>query len=156
MPFRFMRKKSKKRAQRSFSYSLPTTDPKKAKMAAELKNKEHEVGKERRDSQDDVLTQIFDSIKDLGDRMESKIEQLQSDMECFQHEVEKNVGDLKTTVSSVEKSLEEAWTRIDDQATELKVYKDVKDSQQWEIDKRKTELQKTTLLLHAERKTTSP
>jgi len=50
MPFRFMRKKSKKRAQRSFSYSLPTTDPKKAKMAAELKNKEHEVGKERRDS----------------------------------------------------------------------------------------------------------
>ncbi len=77
--------------------------------------------------------------------MESKIEQLQSDMDCFQHEIKRNVKDLKATVSSVEKSLEEAWARIDDQAN------DVKDSQQKEIDKLKTELQKTTLPLNAER-----
>lgn len=120
-------------------------------MAAELENKEHEVGKVRRDSQEDVLTQIFDSIKNLGDRMESKIEQLQSDIDCFQHEIKRNVEDLKATVSSVEKSLEEAWARIDDQASELKAYKDVKDSQQKEIDKLRTELQKTTLRLNAER-----
>ena len=45
MPFLLWRKKNKKRAERSFSYSPPTTDPKKPKMAAPT-SKEHEVGKE--------------------------------------------------------------------------------------------------------------
>ena len=133
MPFLFMRKKSKKRAERSFSYSPPSTDPKKAKMAATPTSKDDEVGK----AEDDVLKQIFDSIKCLGDRLENKIEQLHTDIDCFRHEIKENLKDLKVTVNNIEKSLEEAWARIDDHTAELKTLKDVKDSQQKEIDKLK-------------------
>lgn len=83
MPFLFMTKKSKKRAERSFSYSAPSTDPKKAKMAATLTSTEHEAGKEQSVPLDDVLKQIVDSIQSLGDRSENKMEQLQTDMDAF-------------------------------------------------------------------------
>lgn len=55
-----------------------------------------------------------------------------------------NLDGLKATISSIEKSLEEAWERIEDHTAELKAHKDVKDSQQKEIDELKSELQKTT------------
>ena len=76
-----MTKKSKRRAERFFSYSPPSTNPKEAKMAARLTSKEHEVGKEQRHSQDDVLKQISDSIKCLGDILQNKIEQPHTDMD---------------------------------------------------------------------------
>lgn len=50
-------------------------------MAATLTSKEHEVGKEQRHSQGDLLKQISDSIKCLGDILENKIEQLHTDMD---------------------------------------------------------------------------
>ena len=70
-----MKKKSKKRAERSFSNSPPSTDQKKLKMATTPTSKEHEVN--------EVLKQIIDSIKSLGDRLENKIEQLLADIDCF-------------------------------------------------------------------------
>ena len=146
-----MKKKSKKIAERSFSYSLPSSDQKKPKMAAMPTSKEHEVGKEHSVPLDDVLKQIVDSIQSLGDRLENKIEQLQTDMDCFRHEIKENLDGLKATISDVEKSLEQAWERIDDHTAELKAHKDVKDSQQREIDELKSELEKTTLLLNVEK-----
>ena len=75
-----MKKKGKKRAERSFSYSPESTDLKKPKMAGTAASKEHEVGKEHDSGAlDDVLKQIVDSIQSLGDRLENKIEQLQCD-----------------------------------------------------------------------------
>ena len=145
-----MKKKNKKRAERSFSYSPPSTDPKKPKMAAPT-SKEHEVGKEHNVPLDGVLKQIVDSIKSLGDRLENKIERLQTDMDCFRHEIKENLDGLKATINSIEKSLEQAWEHIEDHAAELKTHKDVKDSQQKEIDELKSELQKTTLLLNVEK-----
>lgn len=111
MPFPFMTKKSKKRAERSFSYSPPSTDLKKAKMAATPTSKDHEAGKEQSVPLDDVLKQIVDSIQSLGDRMENKIEQLQTDMDCFRHEIRENLNGLKATISDIEKSLEQAYRR---------------------------------------------
>lgn len=146
-----MTKKSKKRAERSFSYSPPSTDPKKAKMAAIPTSNEHEVGKEQSVPLDDVLKQIVDSIQSLGDKLENKIEQLQTDIDCFRHEIKQNLDGLKATISDIEKSLEQVWERIDDHNAELKTHKDVKDSQQREIDELKSELQKTTLLLNVEK-----
>lgn len=146
-----MKKISKKRAERSFSYSPPSSDLKKPKMAATSMSKEHEVGKEHSGSLDDVLKQIFDSIQSLGDRLENKIEQLQTDMDCFRHEVKEDLSSLKATISGIERSLEQAWEHIEDHTAELKAHKDVKDSQQKEIDELKSELQKTTLLLNTEK-----
>ena len=74
-----MTKKGKKRTERFFSYSPESTDLKKPKMAGTSASKEHEVGKEHSGSLDDVLKQIVDSIQSLGDRLENKIEQLQTD-----------------------------------------------------------------------------
>ena len=145
-----MKKKGKKRTERSFSYSPPSTDLKKPKMAATSTGKQHEVGKEHSGPLDDVLKQIVDSIQSLGDRLENKIEQLQTDMDCFCHEIKENLDDLKATISSIEKSLEQAWGYIEDHTAELKAHKDVKDSQQKEIDELKSELQKTSLLLNVE------
>ena len=145
-----MKKKNKKRAERSFSYSPPSTDPKKPKMAAPT-SKEHEVGKEHNVPLDGVLKQIVDSIKSLGDRLENKIERLQTDMDCFRHEIKENLDGLKATINSIEKSLEQAWEHIEDHAAELKTHRDVKDSQQKEIDELNSELQKTTLLLNVEK-----
>ena len=146
--FPFMKKKSKKRTKRSFSYSPPSTDLKKLKLAATSTGKEHEVGKEHSDPLDGVLKQIVDSIQSLGDRLENKIEQLQTDMDCFHLEIKENLAGLKATISDIEKSLEQAWEYIEDHTADLKAHKDVKDSQQKEIDKLKSELQKTLLLLN--------
>ena len=121
-----MKKKSKKRAEGSFSNSPPSTDQKKLKMATTPTSKEHEV--------DEVLKQIVDSIQSLGDRLENKIEQLQTDMDCFCHEIKENLDGLKATITDIEKSLEKAWEYLDDHTAELKALKDVKDSQQKEID----------------------
>ena len=138
-----MKKKSKKRAERSFSNSPPSTDLKKPKMATTPTSKEHEG--------DEVLKQIVDSIQSLGDRLENKIEQLHTAMDCFRHEIKENLNGLTATISDIEKSLEEAWEHVDDHTAELKALKDVKDSQQREIDELKFELQKTTMLLNVER-----
>lgn len=147
-----MKKKGKKRAERSFSYSPESSDLKKPKMAGTSASKEHEVGKEHDSGPlDDVLKQIVDSIQSLGDRLENKIEQLQTDMDCFRLEIKENMDGLKATISGIEKSLEQAWEYIEDHTAELKAHKDVKDSQQKEIDELKSELQKTTLLLNVER-----
>jgi len=93
-----MRKKSKERAERSFSNSPPSTDQKKLKMATTPTSKEHKV--------DEVLKQIINSIQSLGDRLETKIEQLQTDVDCFHHEIKENLDGLKATITDVEKSLE--------------------------------------------------
>jgi len=146
-----MKKKSKKRAERSFSYSPPSSDQKKPKMAAMPTCKEHEIGKEHSVPLDDVLKQIFDPTQPLGDRLENKIEQLQTDMDCFRHEIKENLDGLKATISDIEKSLEQAWERIDDHTAGLKAHKDVKDSQQREIDELKSELEKTTPVLKVEK-----
>lgn len=106
-----------------------TINPKEAKMAATLTSKEHEVGKEQRHSQGDLLKQISDSIKCLGDILENKIEQLHTDMDWFGHEIKENRKDLKATVNNIDKSIEEAWARIDGHTAELKAHKDVKVSQ---------------------------
>ena len=58
---------------------------------------------------------------------------------------------LKATISGIEKSLEQVWEYIEDHTAELEAHKDVKDSQQKEIDELKSELQKTSLLLNVER-----
>ena len=137
---------SKKRAERLFSYSPPATDSKKAKMVGTLSTEEQEV------SQEDTLKQIFDAIQSMGVRLENRFEQLQIDMDSFRHEMKENVKGLKATANTIEKSLEEAWARIDDHTSLLKAHKDVKDSKQKEIDMLKSELQKTTLLLNVERK----
>ena len=149
--FPFMKKKGKKRTERSFSYSPPSNDLKKPKMAATSTGKQHEVGKEHSGPLDDVLKQIVDSIQSLGDRLENKIEQLQTDIDCFRLEIKENLDGLKATISGIEKSLEQAWEYIEDHTAELKAHKDVKDSQQKEIDELKSELQKTSLLLNVER-----
>ena len=146
-----MKKKGKKWKERTFSYNPPSTDQKKPKMAATSTGKEHEVGKEQRGPLDDVLKQIVDSIQSLGDRLENKIEQLQTDMGCFCLEIKENLDGLKATISGIEKSLEQAWEYIEDHTAELKAHKGVKDSQQKEIDELKSELQKTSLLLNVER-----
>ena len=124
--FPFMKKKGKKKTERSFSYSPPSTDLKKPKMAATSTGKQHEVGKEHSGPLDDVLKQIVDSIQSLGDRLENKIEQLQTDMDCFRLEIKENLDDLKATISSIEKSLEQAWEYIEDHTAELKAHKDVR------------------------------
>jgi len=121
-----MKKKSKKRAERSFSNSPPSTDQKKLKMATTPTSKEHEVN--------EVLKQIIDSIQSLGDRLENKIEQLQTDMDCCRHEIKESLDGLQATITDIEKSLEKAWEYLDDHTAELKALKDVKDSQQKEID----------------------
>ena len=141
--FYFMKKKSKKRAERSFSNSPPSTDLKKPKMATTPTSTEHEV--------DEVLKQIVDSIQSLGDRLENKIEHVQTDMDCFHHKINENLDGLKATISDIEKSLEKAWEHVDDHTAELKALKDVKDSQKKEIDELKFKLQKTTMLLNVEK-----
>ena len=103
-----MTKKGKKRTERSFSYSPESTDLKKPKMVGTSASKEHEVGKEHSGSLDDVLKQIVDSIQSLGDRLENKIEQLQTDMDCFRLEIKENLDGLKANISDIEKSLEQA------------------------------------------------
>ena len=58
---------------------------------------------------------------------------LQTDMDCFRHEMKENLKDLKATVNNIEKSLETAWVRRDspdDHSQELKAQKDVNGSQQ--------------------------
>ena len=120
-------------------------------MAGTSASKEHEVGQEHSGSLDDVLKQIVDSIQSLGERLESKIEQLQTDMDCFSLEIKENLDGLKATMSDIEKSLEQAWEHIEDHTAELKAHKDVKDSQQKEIDELNSELQKTTLLRNVEK-----
>ena len=114
-------------------------------------NKENEVGKDHSGPIDDALKQIVDSIQSLSDRLENKIDQLQTDMDCFRHEIKENLDGLKATISGIEKSLEQAWEYIEDHTAKLKAHKDVKDSQQNEIDELKSELQKTTLLLNVEK-----
>lgn len=69
-------------------------------------------------------------------------------MDCFRHEIKENLDGLKATISGFGKSLEQAWEYIEDHNAELKAHKDVKHSQQKEIDELKSELQKTTLLLN--------
>jgi len=103
-------------------------------MATTPTSKEHEG--------DEVLKQIVDSIQSLGDRLENKIEQLHTDMDCFRHEIKENLHVLKATISDIEKSLEKAWEHVDDHTAELKALIDVKDCQQMEIDELKFELQK--------------
>ena len=120
-------------------------------MAATSTGKEHEVGKEHSGPLDDILKQIFDSIQSSGDRLENKIAQLQTDMDCFRLEIKENLDGLKATIRGIEKSLEQAWEYIEDHTAELKAHKDVKDSQQKEIDELKSELQKTSRLLNVER-----
>ena len=88
-----------KRAERSFSNSPPSTDLKKPKMATSPTSK-HDV--------DEALKQIVDSIQSLGDRLENKIEQLQTDMDCFRQEIKENLDGLNATISDIEKSLEKA------------------------------------------------
>ena len=143
-----MKKKSKKTAESSFSNSPPSTDLKKPKMATTPTSKEHEG--------DEVLKQIVDSIQSLGDRLENKIEQLHTDMDCFRHEIKENLDGLKATISDIQKSLEEAWEHVDDHTAELKALKDVKDSQQREIDELKFELQNLRCFLMWKKKTTLP
>ena len=109
------------------------------------------LGKEHSGPLDDVLKQIVYSIQSLGDRLENKIEQLQTDMDCFCLEIKENLDSLKATISGIEKSLEQAWEYIEDHTAELKAHKDVKASQQKEIHELKSELQKTSLLLNVER-----
>ena len=101
-----MTDKSKKRAERSFSYSPPATDSKKAKMAGTSTTEEQEV------SHEDTLKQIFDAIQSMGVRLEDKIEQLQTDMDSFRHEMKENVEGLKGTINTIEKCLEDAWARL--------------------------------------------
>ena len=86
-----MKKKGKKWKERTFSYNPPSTDQKKPKMAATSTGKEQEVGKGHSGPLDDVLKQIVDSIQSLGDRLENKIEQLQTDMDCFRLEIKENL-----------------------------------------------------------------
>jgi len=83
--------------------------------------------------------------------LENKIEQLQTDMDCFRHEIKENLDGLKATITDIEKSLEKAWKYLDDHTAELKTLKDVKDSQQKEIDELKFELQKTMMLRNVEK-----
>ena len=109
-----MKKKGKKWKERTFSYNPPSTDQKKPKMAATSTGKEQEVGKGHSGPLDDVLKQIVDSIQSLGDRLENKIEQLQTDMGCFRLEIKENLDGLKATISGIEKSLEQAWESIED------------------------------------------
>ena len=71
--------------------------------------------------------------------------------DCFRLEIKENLDGLKANISDIEKSLEQAWEHIVDHTAELKAHKDVKDSQQKEMDELKSELQKTTLLLNVER-----
>ena len=110
-----MKKKSKKRAERSFSNSPLSTDLKKLKMATTATSKEHEG--------DEVLKQIVDSILSLGDRLENKIQQLHTDMDCFRHEIKENLDVLKATISDSEKCLEKAWEHVDDHTAQLKALK---------------------------------
>ena len=98
-------------------------------MATTPTSKEHEV--------DEFLRQIIDSIQSLGDRLENKKKQLQTDMDCFSHEIKENLDGLKASISNIEKSLEKAWEHVDDHTAQLKALKDVKDSQQKEIDELK-------------------
>jgi len=128
-----------------------STDQTKPKMAAMPTNKKHEVGKEHSVPLDDVLKQIVDSIQSLGDRLENKIKQLQTDTDCFRHEIKENLDGLKATISGIERSLEQVWEHINDHTAELRALKDVKDSQQRKIDELKSELQKTMLLLNVEK-----
>ena len=100
-----MKEKSKKRTERSFSYSPPSTDLKKPKMAETSTGKEHEVGKEHSSPLDDVLKQIVNSIQSLGDRLENKIEQLQEDMDCFRLEIKENLDGLRAKLTALKNLL---------------------------------------------------
>ena len=92
-------------------------------MAATSTGKEHEVGKEHSGPLDDVLKQIVgDSIQSLGDRLENKIEQIQTDVDCFRLEIKENFDGLKATIRGIEKSLELAWEYIEDHTAELKAH----------------------------------
>ena len=144
------KKKNKKRAERSFSYSPPSTRRNRRWRRQQAKNTRLEKSIITFPL-DGVLKQIVDSIQSVGDRLENKKERLQTDMDCFRHEIKENLDSLKATINSIEKSLEQAWEHIEDHAAELKTHKDVKDSQQKEIDELKSELQKTTLLLNVEK-----
>lgn len=87
----------------------------------------------------------------MGDRLEGKIEHFQTDMDCFRHEMKENLESLKATVGSMERSLEEAWACIEEHIVELKAHKQIKDSQQSEIDKLRIELQETKQLINTEK-----
>ena len=121
--FLFIKNKSKKRTERSFSYSPTSTDQRKPKMAATSTGKEHKVEKGHSGPLDDVLKQIVDSIQSWGDRLENKIEQLQTDMDYFCFEIKENLDGLKATISGIEKSLEQAWEYIEDHTAEVKAHK---------------------------------
>ena len=95
-------------------------------MAVTSTGKEHKVRKEHSGPLDEVLKQIVDSIQSLGDRLENKIEPLQTDMDCFHLKINENLDGLKATISGIEKSLEQAWEYIKDHTTELKAHKDVR------------------------------
>ena len=59
-------------------------------MATTPTRKEHKGG--------EVLKQIVDSIQSLGDRLENKMEQLHTDVDCFRHEIKENLDVLKATM----------------------------------------------------------
>ena len=63
-----------------------------AKMAATPTSKEHEVGKEFNVPLDGVLKQIVDSIQSVGDRLENKIERLQTDMDLLSPRNKRELG----------------------------------------------------------------
>ena len=135
-----MWKDAKKRADRSFS-SSPTSGDKKARLTSE--------------EMSDVnnFSQLVDMIKTLQESLESKLHEIRVEMDCFRHEIKEslNVFFFLETVAKIESSLEEAWARIDEFKEELKAQKQIKETQQLEIDDLKEEVIKLNAQLAKEK-----
>ena len=95
----------------------------------------------------DRLEYLCDAIKSLGERMENKIDGLKGELDVFRQDLE----DVKTTLKTVEKSMENLWTRVEENSAKLKTQKDVSKTQQLEIDESKANLAKTKSLLNEEK-----
>lgn len=101
----------------------------------------------------DRLEYLCDAIKSLGarERMENKIDGLKGELDVFRHELKQDLEDVKTTLKTVEKSMENIWTRVEENSAKLKTQKDVSKTQQLEIDESKADLAKTKSLQNEEK-----
>ena len=89
MPPNSRRKSRKKRTERSFSTCPLSTDtPKKARMNSSEGMQEA-----------DKISQLFDLIEGLGERLEHSLQEIQINMDTFRQEIKDEIKGMKNTVT---------------------------------------------------------
>jgi len=59
----------------------------------------------------DKISQLFDLIEGLGERIETRMQEIQTNMDTFRQEIKDEIKGMKKTVTEIENSLEEVWSK---------------------------------------------